>query len=103
MIQKISTTEEAKSFEDISDTWKIVARRRLRTVANEIHAVWDYTGTLSEAKQSNIFRRLAIPSGKRDVPHISCVTGREDNGTLCLYARIYPMHLRRPRDRMVHS
>lgn len=96
-LKPIATTTEATSLDDISDTWKVVAKRRLRTVANEVLAVWDYTGTLSENKQNSAFRKMAFSYSRGEIPHISCVTGRDALGNLTLYARLYPMKLRRKR------
>ena len=89
---KINTTVEAKSLSDITNEWKVVARRYLGTIgkSSEIHAVWRFCGDLSEATESLAFHRLAFPEERHKQPLISVVTGRDSAGTLTLYARSFP-------------
>lgn len=98
-MKKISTQSEAKSLSDITDTWKVVARRYLGTLgkSSEIHAIWRFCGDLMEASENMAFQRLAFPEERHRQPLISVVTGRDDAGTLTLYARSFPkahMHRR---------
>lgn len=98
-MKKIDTATEAASLNDISEEWKIVAKRHLRTVSGEIAAIWEYCGSLSDSKENLSFRKLAFATARRECPHISCVTGRDAAGILCLYARIFPVSLRSSRAR----
>ena len=102
-MKKLEATIEAKSLDDISEDWKIIARRGWRAMGNEMRAIWDYTGSLSDSTENVSFRKLAFGYGRGETPHISCVTGRDANGTLCLYARIYPIVLRNRRSRLVFA
>lgn len=101
-MNRIRTTTEAASMADIDETWKIVGRRFLRTVSGEVSAIWDYTGTLEDSHENRKFRALAFPTTRGGEPFFSVVTGRDEQGVLCLYARIYPQNLRRPRERPSH-
>lgn len=100
-MNKIATGVEAKSLSDITDEWKVVARRYLGTMGKsaEIHAVWRFCGGLGENSETAAFQRLAFPMDRRNHPLISVVTGRDDAGTLTLYARSFPkaFALRYPR------
>lgn len=89
---KISTNAEAKCLSEITNDWKVVARRYLGTIgkSSEIHAVWKFCGDLSDASENMAFQRLAFPEDRHKQPLISVVTGRDDVGTLTLYARSFP-------------
>jgi hypothetical protein len=91
-MKKISTNTEAKDLSDITDDWKVVARRYLGTIgrSSEIHAVWRFCGDLADAGEGLAFQRLAFPEERHKQPLISVVTGRDDVGTLTLYARSFP-------------
>ena len=103
MISKIDTTTTATGLDNIDENWKVIARRHLRTISGEIAAIWEYSGTLSDSKENLAFRKLAFSAGRKEQPHISCVTGRDALGVLCLYARIYPTHLRPTRNRVGYA
>lgn len=91
-MKKISTGVEARSLSDITDVWKVAARRYLGTIgkSSEIHAVWRFCGELAEGVDNGTFLRLAFPEDRNKTPLISVVTGRDEAGTLTLYARTFP-------------
>ena len=91
-MKKITTRTEAKSLSDITEEWKVVARRYLGTIgsSSEIHAIWRYCGDLAEASECMTLHKLAFPAVRHEQPLISVVTGRDDAGTLTLYARSFP-------------
>ena len=84
------TETEARSLEDITDNWKVIARRII--IGDE--AAWQYCGSIHQ--QWTEFRRLAFPLAGA-TPLVSVVTGRDGGGRLTLYARIMPVVPRRIR------
>jgi hypothetical protein len=96
--RRIDTATEAKSLNDITGEWKIVARRLMRIIgANELNAAWDFCGSLADRHENEVFHEMAFAFNDGDQPHISVVTGRDWGGHLCLYARLYPVQLRKQR------
>lgn len=83
---RITTTTEANTLDDITEEWKIVARRYATG--------WEWIGELASERQNKLFRDLAFP-WDRTQPHFSTITGRDAIGLICVYARIYPMQFRR--------
>lgn len=83
----ITTDVEASSIGDLTGEWKIVARS---TVTG-----WDWCGHFNDGAEQNALQRMVWPAGKSAVPHVSMTTGRHYNGVFVLYARMYPVALRR--------
>lgn len=106
---RINNVPEALCLNDIGPDWRLVARREGRGE----WFVWTWLGAMGEEKiiqreskagrilttitsgsERTMFLELAMPPAKGRAPEISLVQGRDDEGTMCLYARKTPIAAR---------